>query len=87
MKHTTRTLALNQPATYEITVPGELDPSWSDWAGGMAIRAECEGDGPPVTTLTGTVADQAALLGLLRRLYSVGLPLLSVVCVAAGTQP
>jgi hypothetical protein len=44
----------------------------------MAITIESEGDGPPVTTLTGTVADQAALQSLLRRLYSLGLPLISV---------
>jgi hypothetical protein len=43
----------------------------------MTIAVESEGDGPPVTTLTGTV-DQAALQGLLRRLYSLGLPLISV---------
>jgi hypothetical protein len=85
MKQTGLKLALNQPAAYEITVPGELDPSWSDWVGGMVVRVENETGGPPVTALTGTVADQAALLGLLRRLYSVGLPLLSVICV--GTEP
>jgi hypothetical protein len=43
----------------------------------MTIAVESEGEGPPVTTLTGTM-DQAALHGVLRRLYSVGLPLISV---------
>jgi hypothetical protein len=43
----------------------------------MTIKVESEGDGPPTTTLTGTV-DQAALQGLLRRLYALGLPLISV---------
>ena len=71
---------LDRPAVYEIKVPGELDESWSDWAGGMTIAVESEGQGPPVTTLTGIV-DQAALHSLLRRLYSLGLPLISVVCV------
>ena len=46
----------------------------------MTITVESEGDGLPVTTLTGTV-DQAALHSMLRRLYSLGLPLLSVICV------
>jgi hypothetical protein len=48
----------------------------------MTIAVESEGDGEylPVTTLTGTV-DQAALQGLLRRLYCLGLPLISVICV------
>jgi hypothetical protein len=73
-------LTLDRPATYEINVPGQLDESWSDRAGGMTITVESEGDGPPITTLTGTL-DQAALHGLLRRLYSLGLPLISVHCV------
>ena len=85
MKKARQKLTLDQPATYEIKVPGELNPNRSDWAGGMAICFESEGDGPPVTTLTGTVFDQAALQGLLRRLYSLGLPLLSVICVAVDT--
>jgi hypothetical protein len=73
-------LTLYRPATYQIKVPGELDESWSDRVGEMTISVESEGDGPPVTTLTGTL-DQAALQGLLRRLYSLGLPLISVNCV------
>ena len=76
-------LTLYRPATYQIKVPGYLDESWSNWVGGMAITFESEDDGPPVTTLTGTV-DQAALQGLLRRLYSLGLPLISVNCVDCG---
>ena len=78
MKDIHQKLTLDQPATYQIKVPGHLDASWSEWAGGMAITVESESDGPPVTTLTGTVADQAALQSLLRRLYSLGLPLISV---------
>jgi len=77
MKKRKQRLSLDRPATYQIKVPGELDERWSDWAGGMTITVESEGDGPSVTTLTGTV-DQAALQGLLRRLYSLGLPLISV---------
>jgi hypothetical protein len=85
MKDMKQKLTLDRPATYQIKVPGELDKSWSDWAGGMTITVESEGDGPPVTTLTGTV-DQAALQGLLRRLYSLGLPLISVNCVECGSE-
>ena len=77
MKEVKQKLTLDRPATYQIKVPGHLGESWSDWAGGMTITVDCEGDGLPVTTLTGTV-DQAALQGLLRRLYSLGLPLISV---------
>ncbi len=78
MKAVKQKLTLDQPATYQIKVPGHLDESWSEWAGGMTITLESGDDGPPITTLTGVVADQAALQGLLRRLYSLGLPLISV---------
>lgn len=77
MIEVSRKLTLTDPATYQIKVPGHLDTSWSEWIEGMAITVESEGDGPPVTTLTGSL-DQAALQGLLRRLYSLGLPLISV---------
>jgi hypothetical protein len=80
MEEAKRYPTLHQPATYEVKVPGHLDESWSDWVEGMTITVESDDDGPPVTTLTGTV-DQAALHGLLRRLYSLGLPLISVSCV------
>jgi hypothetical protein len=78
-------VTLDRPATYQIKVPGHIDQSWSDWAGGITISVESEGDGPPVTTLTGTL-DQAALQGLLRRLYSLGLPLISVNCVECDSE-
>jgi len=77
MKEIKQKLTLDQSATYQIKVPGELDESWSDWAGGMRITIGSDDDDLPVTTLTGTI-DQAALHGLLRRLYSLGLPLISV---------
>jgi hypothetical protein len=84
MKEDKIKLTLDRPVTYQIKVPGHLDESWSDWVAGMRITVECEGDDLPVTTLTGTV-DQAALQGLLRRLYSLGVPLISVNYIPGGT--
>jgi hypothetical protein len=78
--HPRQKLTLDRPATYQIKVPGHIGESWSDWTGEMTITVEREGDGPPISTLTGTV-DQAALHSLLRRLYSLGVPLISVNCV------
>ena len=78
MKAAKRKLSLDQPATYQIKVPGHLDERWSEWTEGMTIMVESGDDGPPITSLTGVVVDQAALQGLLRRLYALGLPLLSV---------
>jgi len=80
MKETRRKVTLDQPVSYQIQVPGHLDESWSDWVEDMTITLGNEADGSPVTTLAGTV-DQAALHGLLRRLYSLGLPLISVTYV------
>jgi hypothetical protein len=51
MKKAKHKLSLDQPATYQIKVPGELDESWSDWASRMTITVESESQGPPVTTL------------------------------------
>ena len=80
MKDIKQKLTLDRPATYQIKVPGHLDESWTEWNDRMTVTIESEDDRPPITTLTGTF-DQAALQGLLRRLYSLGLPLISVICV------
>jgi hypothetical protein len=85
MKDVKYKLTLDQLATYQIKVPGELDESWTEWARRMTIKVESEGSGFPVTILTGTF-DQAALQGLLRRLYSLGIPLISVTYVERGSQ-
>ena len=74
---------LYQPVTYQIKVLGVLDDQWSDWNGGMTLAVESHENDLPITTLTGSV-DQAALHGLLRRLYSLGLPLISVNCIEVG---
>jgi len=80
MKQDEQKLTLDLPAIYQIKVPGHLDASWVDWAEDMTISLETAADCPPTTTLTGPV-DQAALQGMLRRLYSLGLPLISVVWI------
>ena len=75
-------LTLDRAVTYQIKVPGEIDHRWSDLTGGMKISVEIEDDGRSITILTGTL-DQAALQGQLRQLYSLGLPLISAICVKA----
>lgn len=77
-------VTLDRPATYQIQVPGHLDESRTEWNGTVKVRREWAAGGQPVTTLTGTF-DQAALHGLLRRLYGLGLPLISVVCVECSS--
>jgi hypothetical protein len=66
--------SLARPAMYEIKIKGRLDARWSAWFDDMAMMEidDC-------TILTGWVADQAALHGLLARIRDLGLPLVSVV--------
>lgn len=72
-------LTLDRPVTYEIIISGQLNAGWSEWIEGMIVTFSCV-DSLPITTLRCTV-DQAGLLGLLRRLYAFGLPLISVDCI------
>jgi len=62
---------------YVIMVRGALEPSWSIRLSGMAIAVYEMPDGPR-TTLAGVLIDQAALQGVLKTLYDLGLPVLSV---------
>ena len=68
---------LDQPVPYEIRVPGQIGAGWASWAEEMNVTIEAVGSDPPITAMTG-LFDQAALLGLLRGLYSLGIPLISV---------
>ena len=61
-------------SVYEIRVKGHLDPRWSAWFGGLAVTNEANGE----TFLTGEVVDQAALFGLISKVYDLQLTLLSV---------
>lgn len=73
-------LSLDQPAIYRIKVPGVLDEKWLDWDGDVMITVECDLNKNPISTLSITI-DQAGLQGLLRYLYSLGLPLIEVAWV------
>jgi len=69
--------ASDEPCFYEIRVKGCLDPKWSDWFDGFTITSQANDE----TLLTGPVADQAALHGLLNKIRDLGLPLLSMLRV------
>ena len=64
----------NKPTFYKIRIKGQLGAEWSDWFEGLTISLEEDG----TTLLSGPVADQAALHGLLKKVRDLGLPLLSV---------
>jgi hypothetical protein len=71
-------LQFDQSATYQIKVQGRLDERWAQWFDGMSIAFEQAEDGSTVTVLSGSVADQAALYGLIGHMRDLGLPLIAV---------
>ena len=82
MKLHRRKLRLDTSAIYRICIQGCLDTHWSDYLAGLKIDCTAQPTGQQVTTLTGPLIDQAALLGVLNGLYTFGLPLLSVECLS-----
>ena len=62
---------------YQIKVKGQLDSSRSEWFEGWMITPEKDG----TTVLTGRVADQSALHGVLIKIRNLNLSIASVNCV------
>ena len=65
---------LNHSLVYQIRLQGHLGPQWTTWFEGLTVTREENGD----TLVTGPVADQAALHGLLKKVRDLGVPLHSV---------
>ena len=74
-------LAVDQPATYSIRVVGHIDENWSARLGGLQVTSTGSEGKRAITTLSGSTIDQAALFGVLKTLYDMRLPLLSVECL------
>ena len=68
---------------FEIRLKGHLDRRWASWFEGMTITLAEEGE----TLLTGPVADQAALYGLLKKVRDLGLPLRSLRSLPPTARP
>jgi hypothetical protein len=66
--------------TYEFRVEGHLDDHWSAWLGDLTITRHHDG----TSTLTGPVADQVQLHGVLARLRDIGAALLSLNALEAS---
>ena len=70
---------------YEIRVKAHLPGNWSDWFEGLDVSHEKDSRGEPVYTVLSGTMDQAMLHGVLMRICSLGLPLVSV-CRADATD-
>jgi hypothetical protein len=80
MKFSPKNLNTVSPAEYKISVFGLLDDNLVNRLCGFTIQSQEDvpGTGKAVITLTGSLADQAALLGALNALYNMRMPLISV---------
>jgi hypothetical protein len=67
----------DRPAVYEIVVKGKLDSRWSRWFADLQIIPQPNG----CSLITGPIADQAALYGVISRMRDLGMVLISVHCV------
>jgi len=66
----------------QIRVKGHLSDQWADWFGGLQIDNQPGGE----ALFSGTLPDQAALYGVLKRMHDLGLAFLSVNCVASSPE-
>ena len=73
---------MDQPTHYQIRVKGHLDTAWTEWFEGLTLTNEGSGD----ALLSGLLPDQAALQGILKRISSLGLTLISVNPIADENQ-
>ena len=72
---------MTEPGTalrYRIVVQGRIEASWSEWLDRMTIRHDRGAGGSPVSILTGPVADQSALRGLLAKIWNLNLSVIAV---------
>jgi hypothetical protein len=83
---TGRSSQLFAPDRYEIRIAEHLARRWATWFDGMTLIPQDDG----TTVISGPVADQSALHGLLRKVSDLGLTLVSVtpaVAEAAAATP
>lgn len=66
---------MNKPRLYEFRIEGQLSDHWSEWFEGMTIQPNPQQD---ETIMKGVLPDQAALLGVLTKIHSLNLKIISV---------
>ncbi len=69
---------LDQPAQYRIAILGPLEDQLVERLGDLRVSREHSPAGEEISVLSGELADQAALIGVLVQLYNRGHCLLSL---------
>lgn len=73
---------VNQQTVYEFRIKGHLGQQRMEWFEGLTVTPEEDGN----TVLSGTVVDQSALHGILKKIRDLGMPLLSVNVIGPGPK-
>lgn len=76
---------MSSPATYEIHILGKLSPQWAEWFNGTLQDQALVDQGQPITNLICQVRDQAELIGIIKQLNALNLPLIQV-CLLKGCR-
>jgi hypothetical protein len=77
---------MSSPATYSIMVKGKLSPDWTEWFNGTLMSYEKLNLEGLLTCLTCRVRDQAELLGILKQLNALNLPLMEVALITSSIR-
>ena len=77
------TSTADEAGRYQIRIQGHLEARWAAWFDGLTLTNDSDG----TSVISGLVADQSALHGLLHKVRNVGLPLVSVTRVAQPVPP
>ncbi len=75
--------SMNDSCIYQIRIEGHLSQNWRDWFDGLVIECLPAGE----TTLTGRLADQTALLGVLGKIHALNLRLITVARLTVAAAP
>ena len=75
----------NSATRYQVTMQGRLDEKWVNWIGGSMLNIQHSHG--KYTVLTLRVPDQAALRGILNKLWDLNLTLVSVESTEDGLEP
>ena len=71
-------LSIDQPGSYCIRAQGVLNERWAGYFEEMTLSVDRDAGGNPLIVLSGLLPDQAAVQGVLQKLYNLGFPLISV---------
>ena len=75
----------NLMTIYKIVIEGHLKQKWAEWLNGMVFKIE-NLTNPNVTAITVRIPDQAALRGILNKLWDLNLTVISMILLDSSSM-